>query len=117
MKQKLKIKHLPPNNGRNEDEMDDSIEEGDLQSSSDYHARGLLSPRMRNIELRRIISELRTFDDPAEIDAREINGAQDLCFRLYSATVSKLIAKELGTSGENVRKALDKAILWSPNAG
>lgn len=87
----------------------------DLQSSSLHRDKGLMSPWQRGGELKRIIRELRppeTRDSPASPD--EVSGAQDLCFRLYSAEVADMMADRLGTTRQQIRETLDAALRWKP---
>lgn len=82
-----------------------------LQSSSDYRARGLMSPNARKNEFRRIIQELsggKKYETMTEIHM--MDGAADLGFRLYCAEVADLLAAKFGTTRQAVREALDAAI-------
>lgn len=89
-------------------------EDFSLDSSSAHRAAGILSPNRRRMELKRIIKELR-LDDPKDVSEDEISGAQDLCWRLFSKEVSEELAKKLCSDITTVRRALNDAILWSPN--
>ena len=86
----------------------------DLDSSSAHREKGLLSPRLRYHELKRIIAELR-FPEEKHLppQSSEISGAQDLCYRLFSEEVSNQMADELGVSGQQIRIALNNALRWS----
>ena len=89
----------------------------ELISSSEYKYEGLMSPSARKRELERIIKELRVPGDiiPESLDPdwREIHGAQDLCFRLYSKEMTELLAEILDVDPAKIRPALDQALLWS----
>lgn len=90
----------------------------DLASSSAHRDKGLMSPNYRRLELRRILKELRTPDDlnegkPLVPTRAEEDGAQDLCYRLYSEEAADLIAGRLGTTRQAVREALDAALKWT----
>jgi len=86
----------------------------DLQSSSDYRARGLISPNERWGLLRQLIAELRFPDARVAVTEDEISAAQDVCYRLYSIHVATMMAKRLGVSVDEYRRALDAALMWRP---
>jgi len=86
----------------------------DLQSSSDYHAKGLMSANERIHELKRIIRELRVDGQSTEVTREEVYSAQDLCYRLYSEEVADIMAAKLGVTRQQIREALDSAIRWKP---
>lgn len=85
----------------------------DLQSSSAHRGFGLITRNQRRLEFKRIVSEMRYPEErdlPPTID--EIDGMQDLCYRLYSAEAAAKMAKHLGVSVQQVREALDIGVLW-----
>ena len=84
----------------------------DLQSSSAHRDKGLLSPNMRIVEFCRIIRELRFPEDNRRATRDEIQGMQDLCFRLYSSEVSDMMAKKLNVTRQQMREALDAGLKW-----
>jgi hypothetical protein len=87
----------------------------DLQSSSEHRDKGLLSPNRRMSHLRRVIEELRIPPHEGKpATESEANAAQDLCYRLYSAEASDLMAVKLGVTRQQIREALDAAIQWTP---
>lgn len=88
--------------------------ECDLQSSSDHRSKGLLSPNARTLEFRRIIKEMRYPEDKRDATIPEIDGMQDLCFRLYSAEVADIMANRLGVTRQAFREALDAGLKWKP---
>ena len=87
----------------------------DLQSSSEYRAIGILSPNARRKELVRIISELRFPEESGKpVSREEREAANDLCFRLFSKVVAGQMADDLGVTTLQVRRALSRAIEWTP---
>ena len=88
----------------------------DLQSSSEHRDKGFLSPRMREQEFRRIVGELRYPEDVRrEATREEIDGMQDLCYRLYSSEVADMMAERLGVTRHQIRETLDAALKWKHN--
>lgn len=84
-----------------------------LQSSSEHRDLGLMSPNVRRKELARIILELRHDEDRGkEASREEVEAAQDICWRLFSHEVASQIAEDLGSSRDDVRRALDRALQW-----
>lgn len=91
----------------------------DLASSTAHRDKGLIIPDERRVLLATIIEQMRTAADafdglPASPSWVEVQAAQDLCYRLYSAEVADLMAARLGTTRQAVREALDAALRWTP---
>ena len=75
----------------------------DLSSSSKHKQQGLLSPVQRLKYLRAIFAYMN--EEEALIE--EAGSMQNLCYRLYSYSVAKRMAKHLGVSVSELRKAFD----------
>ena len=75
----------------------------DLNSSSEHKQQGLLSPVQRLKYLRAIF----VYMNEEEALIEETGPMQDLCYHLYSYSVAERMAKHLGVSVSELRKALD----------